>query len=52
MMELQMGLRPAASLGTGDDSPQEAEEQNSGRMDELLDKRLDKRGAERGEGGA
>ncbi|MEJ7872453.1 MAG: PspA/IM30 family protein [Rubrobacteraceae bacterium] len=52
MMELQMGLRPAASLGTGDDSPQEAEEQNVERMDELLDKRLDKRGAERGEGGA
>ncbi len=52
MMELQMGLRPAASLEPGDDPPQEAEEQHAGRMDELLDKRLDKRGAERGEGDA
>ncbi len=52
MMELQMGLRPAASLEPGDDPPQEAEEQHVGRMDELLDKRRDKRGAERGEGGA
>lgn len=52
MMELQMGLRPAASLESGDDSPQEAEEQTVKGMDELLDKRLDKRGAERGEGGA
>src|SRR4051812_19472152 len=44
MMELQMGIRPAASLGADDDSLQETEEQPV--------ERLDERRAERGEGGA
>jgi phage shock protein A len=48
MMELQMGMRPAASLGAGDDSLQETEEQPVERLDE----RRDERRAERGEGGA
>ncbi len=50
MMELQMGLRPAASLGAGDDEPsRETEEQTVERLDERRDERSR---AERGEGGA
>jgi len=48
MMELQMGIRPAASLGADDDSLQETEEQPVERLDE----RRDERRSERGEGGA
>ena len=50
MMELQMGLRPAASLGAGDDEPsRETEEQTVERLDGRRDERSR---AERGEGGA
>ncbi len=44
MMELQMGLRPAASIEGGGDSPRETEESPI--------ERLDERRADRGEGGA
>jgi phage shock protein A len=44
MMELQMGLRPAASLEAGEEPSREAEEQTV--------ERLDERRAGRGEGGA